>query len=254
MPEAVVHDHVPQVLDAAFHLLEPHRRARQAIRSADVEHQEAVDVLDARLLIDVRGEQVGVPRLGAAVAAHVQVPAFLGGDDAEVFALRFGALAHAAADRALQLVRRADAAVALLDADREADRVLHAVATPRAIMPLEGAQQVVHGGLDLHAGEVHADALVHAAAEGRPRVPVGLVLAPVVGEPAGVEALADRASTPPCGAEVGDAMHSVPAGMWWPSTSVSFTALPQERPGTGGPAAATPSSPGRERRAVRRRP
>ena len=69
-------------------------------------------------------------RLDAAVAADVEVPALLGGDQAEVLALGFGTLADAAGDRALQLVRRADALVAVLDADREADRVLHAEAAP----------------------------------------------------------------------------------------------------------------------------
>ena len=67
----------------------------------------------------------------AAVAADVDVPALLGGDEAEVLALRLGALAHAAAHRALELVRRANALVAVLDADGEGGRVLHAVAAPR---------------------------------------------------------------------------------------------------------------------------
>ena len=52
-----------------------------------------------RLLVDVGGEQVGVARLGAAVAAHVEVPALLGGDEAEVLALGLGAFADAAARR-----------------------------------------------------------------------------------------------------------------------------------------------------------
>src|SRR6478609_5256798 len=38
--------------------------------------------------------------------------------------------------------------------------------------PVVAAQQPVHDRLDLGAGEVEADALVHAAAEGRPGVEV----------------------------------------------------------------------------------
>ena len=41
-------------------------------------------------------KQLGVLRLHAAVAAQVEVLALLGGDDAEVLALRLGALARAA--------------------------------------------------------------------------------------------------------------------------------------------------------------
>ena len=68
------------------------------------------------LIVEVAAEQVRVPRLHAAVAAHVEVPALLRGDHADVLALRFGALARAAGHRHLQLVRRADAAVARLEA------------------------------------------------------------------------------------------------------------------------------------------
>src|SRR5687767_5070020 len=73
-----------------------------------------------------------MPRLHAAVAADIQVPAFFRGDHANVLALRFGALARAARYRHLQLVRRAQPPVALLDANRHRHRVLHAVAAPGA--------------------------------------------------------------------------------------------------------------------------
>ena len=43
--------------------------------------------------VDVGQQQVGMPRPEAAVAADVKVPAVLGGDNAEVLALRLGALA-----------------------------------------------------------------------------------------------------------------------------------------------------------------
>src|SRR5262249_20818569 len=64
-------------------------------------------------------------------------------DQPEVLALRLGTLADAAADRALQLVRRADTLVAVLDADRERGRILHAVAAPgRADAALDGAHRL----------------------------------------------------------------------------------------------------------------
>src|SRR4249919_1021150 len=73
-----------------------------------------------------------MPRLHAAVAADVEIPSLLGGDDADVLTLRLGAFARAARDGHLQLVRRAQPAVAVLDVDRHLHRVLHAVAAPRA--------------------------------------------------------------------------------------------------------------------------
>jgi hypothetical protein len=60
-----------------------------------------------------------VARLHAAVAGDVEVPAALGGDDADVLALRLGALTRAAGHRELDLVRRAQALVAILEIDRE---------------------------------------------------------------------------------------------------------------------------------------
>ncbi len=108
---------------------------------------------DRGLFVEVGGQQVGVPRLGAAVAADVEVVALLGGDQAEVLALGLGAFADAAGDRRLDLVRRADAAIALLDADGEADRVLHAVAAPgRADAALHRAQRLAVGVAALEAG------------------------------------------------------------------------------------------------------
>ena len=77
-------------------------------------------------LIQVGGQQFGMARLHAAVAADVEIPALLGGDDADVLALRFRAFARAARHAELDLVRRAQALVAVLEFDREA----HTVATP----------------------------------------------------------------------------------------------------------------------------
>src|SRR3954467_5929700 len=94
-----------------------------------------------------------MPRLHAAVAADVQVPALLGGNDADVLALRLRALASAARHRHLDLVRRAQAAVAVLDRDRHRDRVLHAVAAPGgADAPLHGPQRLAVGVARLEAG------------------------------------------------------------------------------------------------------
>ena len=67
-----------------------------------------------------------MPRPGAAVAADVEVVTLLGGDQAEVLALGLGALADAARDGPLQLVRGPEPAVAQLDPDGEPDRVLDA--------------------------------------------------------------------------------------------------------------------------------
>src|SRR5687767_5931090 len=129
--ELVVDHHLLQVVAAAFEIIEPHGGALQTVGGADIEHQEAVDVADQRAAVQTGREQVGVPRFHAAVAADVQVPALLGRDDADILALRFGALARAAGDRELELVRSAQALVTILQIDRVADAVLHAVAAPR---------------------------------------------------------------------------------------------------------------------------
>src|SRR5262249_54047572 len=77
----------------------------------------------------------------------------LGRDQPEVLALGLGALADAAADGALELVRRADALVAVLDADRECGRVLHAVAAPgRADAALDRAHRLAVRVAALEAG------------------------------------------------------------------------------------------------------
>ncbi len=121
-----------QVVDAAFQAFQPHRGALQVIGGADVEHHEAVEILHQRVAIEIGRQQVRMARFHAAVAAHVQVPAFLGGDDADVFALRFGAFAGTAGDAELHFVRGADAFVAVFQRDAEADAVADAVAAPGA--------------------------------------------------------------------------------------------------------------------------
>ena len=87
-----------------------------------------------------------MPGLCPAVSADEEVVSGLGRDQADVFRLRLGALANAAGHRALDLVRRADAAVALLDADSEPDRILDPVAAPRgADAALDRAQRLAIG-------------------------------------------------------------------------------------------------------------
>ena len=108
--------------------------------------------LDQRGVVEIGREQLRVLRLHAAVAAHVQVVALLRGDDAEVLALCLGALARAAGHGRLELVRRAQTAVAQLDADGHAHRVLHAVAAPGAAHArLHGAQRLAVGVARLEA-------------------------------------------------------------------------------------------------------
>ena len=109
---------------------QPDAGARQPVGRADVVHQKPVDVPDGRFFVEIGGQQFGMARLGAAVAADVQVIAVLGGDQADVLGLSLGTFAHAARDGHFDLVRRANPLVAVLDADGESDRVLHAVAAP----------------------------------------------------------------------------------------------------------------------------
>ena len=92
-------------------------------------------------------------RLGSAIAAQVEVVARFGSDQADVLGLRLGALAHATRHRALDLVGSADAPVALLDPNREADRVLHSVPAPGGSdAALDRAQRLAVGMPAFEAG------------------------------------------------------------------------------------------------------
>ncbi|GKT86390.1 LOW QUALITY PROTEIN: cellobiohydrolase A [Colletotrichum tofieldiae] len=171
-----------EVLDAARQVLEPARGALQLVGRADVEHQVPVDDGDDLRRGHVLGEQLRVLGLGTAVAGHEDVEALVGGDEAEarrsgysLLVLGFGALAHTAADTALDLVRRADALVPLLQPHRHADAVADAVTAPRrADAALDRSQRLgvrvprLHAGLDQHPpnvqqvlllGAEHVDAL-----------------------------------------------------------------------------------------------
>nr|VUD29742.1 Uncharacterised protein [Raoultella sp. NCTC 9187] len=121
----VVDDDALQIIDAAFHVIQPWRGTRQLIGGADVEHHKAVEILEQRFTVKVGGQQIRVTRLHPAVAAHVEVPAFFGGDDADVFTLRFRAFTRTAGHAKLHLMRRTDAFIAVLQLDAEAYAVAH---------------------------------------------------------------------------------------------------------------------------------
>src|SRR6185503_11161041 len=168
--ERILADHLAHVVDAAFEVLEPRGGALQAISRADVEHQETIDVPDQRGGIEIARQQVRVPRLHAAVATDVEIPTALGGDDADVLALGLGAFARAAGHRELDLVRRAQTLVAILQVDGEAHRILHAVAAPgRTHAALHRAQRFTVGvtRLEARVDELLPDErqLVHLRAE-----------------------------------------------------------------------------------------
>src|SRR5207248_4738001 len=123
------------------------------VRGADVVHEEAVDVANECLGVEVGGEQVRVPRPEAAVATDVEIPAVLRRDDAEVLALHLRAFTGATGHAGLDLVRRTKPAVAQLELDRETHRVLDAVATPGlADARLHRPQRLAVGMPRLEAG------------------------------------------------------------------------------------------------------
>ncbi len=125
-----MHDHVPQVVQAALQPVQPGRGALQPVRRADVEHQEPVDEPDQFGVGQVLGQQVRVARGGPAVPADVQVPAGSRRDHPEVLALRLRALARTAGHRRLELVRGAQAPVAQLQVDGHPHAVLDPVPAP----------------------------------------------------------------------------------------------------------------------------
>ncbi len=150
--EAVLDDHGFEVVEAALEVLHPHRCALQAIGCADVEHQKAVNQGDQRRIVETRGEQIRMARPHAAVATDVEIPADLGGDDADVLALRLRALSGAAGHGELELVRRPQALVAVLNGDGHADAVKYAVAAPGATdAGLHGAHRLAVGMAGLEA-------------------------------------------------------------------------------------------------------
>ncbi|NUA48915.1 hypothetical protein HAT94_02203 [Dickeya solani] len=85
-------------------------------------------------------------RFHAAIAAHIQVPALVGGDHADVFALRFGAFAGTTGNRHFEFVRRAQPLVTVLQRNRQRGGILHAVTAPgRTDARLDGTQRLAVG-------------------------------------------------------------------------------------------------------------
>src|SRR5690606_15985385 len=93
--QAVLENHLLQIIQAAVQALAPGGGALQPVGCADVEHEKTVDGADQRLFIQIRGEEFGMARTHAAVTGDVEVPAALGGDDADVLALGLGTLTGA---------------------------------------------------------------------------------------------------------------------------------------------------------------
>src|SRR5262245_25329502 len=119
------------MVDAPLELLNPDGRTGQSVSGHDVIHEKAINVDDGRCLIDVRGQQVSMPRLDTAVTAHIQVVTPLRSHQTKILPLSFRTLTYAARDSRLDFMWGADALVAVFQADGEADRILHAVTTPR---------------------------------------------------------------------------------------------------------------------------
>ena len=128
--EAVFEDHLAQIVDPALKVIHPGTGALQAIGGTNIEHQQPVNTADKRGFIKIAGEQVGMARLHAAVAANVQVPPLLRGDNPNIFPLGFRAFAGTAGDGHFNFVRRAQPLVAMFEGDRQAGGVLDAVAAP----------------------------------------------------------------------------------------------------------------------------
>ena len=129
-PQPVVDNHVAEVFDAPFQAVEPDAGSHQPVGRADVVHQKAIDVANRGLFVEVGGQEVGMPGLGPAVAAHIQIVPLFGGDQAEVFALGLGTFADAARNCGLEFVGGPQSLVAVLHANGETNRVLHAIAAP----------------------------------------------------------------------------------------------------------------------------
>ena len=93
--QAVVDEDSAELDDSPFQFVEPHRRTRKAIGRANVEHDEAIEIPHGGVGIDVRNEQICVPRIRPTVSADVDIPPSFGRDKTEVLTFCFGALANA---------------------------------------------------------------------------------------------------------------------------------------------------------------
>lgn len=150
--ELVLEDHLLQVLEAAGEVLDPAGGALQLVGRADVEHQVAVQDRDNLSWGHVFGQELGVSWLCAAVAADEDVEALFRGDQTEVLALGLGTLSHTSAYTSLDLVRRANTLVALLQPHCHADTVADAEAAPRrSHAALDSPERLCVGVAGFHA-------------------------------------------------------------------------------------------------------
>src|SRR5690606_2003303 len=122
---------------------------------SDVEHEEPVDVANESLVVEAAGEELSVLGRLAPVTAHVQIPAVLRRDDADVLTARLRALTGTARHPHLEFVRGTQAAIAQFESDGHPHRILDAVAAPGgADATLDGPQRLAvclprfHAGVD----------------------------------------------------------------------------------------------------------
>src|SRR5690606_31736237 len=121
--------------DAPLHMrepdaLDPRRGALEIARLLAIELQERRRMLEHLVLGRDLAKEIGRPDLHAAVAADVQLVAGLDADASAVLDRRLRAVARAAGDRKLDLVRMPRAPRHPLETDAEAGRVLRAEAAP----------------------------------------------------------------------------------------------------------------------------
>ena len=103
--QLVVNHDVTNVFNAAFKFFTPDRRACQSFRRHDVVDEEAIDVANRSLFVDIGGEQFCMAWFRAAVPAHVKVVSVLGCNQPDVFALRLRAFPRATGNGHLYFMR-----------------------------------------------------------------------------------------------------------------------------------------------------
>ena len=103
--ERIFNNYLLQVFNPTLKFIKPCSGAFQAIGSADVKNQKAIDILNQSFLINIRRQQNRVLWLNPAIAAHVQIPAILSSNYPKILALSFRAFASATRDSRLEFVR-----------------------------------------------------------------------------------------------------------------------------------------------------
>lgn len=135
-----------EVFDASGELLDPSRRSLQLVCCANVEHDVAVNCRDHLLFRAVFDEELRVPGLGTTVASDVDVIALVCSNETEtadvslvtsaahtfhsLLVLRLRTFPDAPRDSRLELVRRPDALVPVLQLDGHADTVFNTETAP----------------------------------------------------------------------------------------------------------------------------